>query len=466
MVMGGGFQSVDVDAVASTAIVDLKQPNPSFQPGPAMDAAKMYVSAVVLPDSTVFETGGGTKSIEFDGQPVLSAQIFHPKTNTWTKTASPTVGRLYHSSAVLLPDGRVATFGSNPKTSFEMRIEVFTPPYLQTGTRRPTVTGGATEFHYGDYGTFTTTQASSLTSVVLVRPEATTHSSDPNQRLIDVGFTKTSTGISVTMPTEPNLAPPGWYMLYAVDANGVPSVAKWVHLEGAAAKPHGGYVLDGYGGIHPFALTGASAAPRYERPVLEGLGHRPRRRSPRRPRVATCSTATAGCTRSRAGVPLPPATSARRTGWAGTSPAASPSCPTARRLRARRLRRSAPVPDRQGAMPPAVSGNPMWVGQDRARGITLLADGTGGYVVDSTGKLYPFRIGSGKPAVPPVATPYAPGASGPAVRGAAIQPNRAAGFVLDAFGALHTFPIAGGVPLGVTGAPSWPGMPIARGIAI
>ncbi|MEP6623271.1 MAG: galactose oxidase, partial [Acidimicrobiia bacterium] len=78
MVMGGGDHSHDVGAVASTAIADLKAPSPAFVPGPSMDAAKMYVSAVVLPDSTVLQTGGGAKSVVFSGAPVLSTQIYNP----------------------------------------------------------------------------------------------------------------------------------------------------------------------------------------------------------------------------------------------------------------------------------------------------------------------------------------------------------------------------------------------------
>jgi hypothetical protein len=468
MVMGGGFQSVDVNAVASTAIVDLKRTNPAFQPGPPMDTAKMYVSAVVLPDSTVLETGGATKSVQFSGAPVYSAQIFNPKTNTWRKVASPTVGRLYHSSAVLLPDGRVATFGSNPKTSFEMRIEVFTPPYLQTGTARPVITAGPTELRYGGYAAFATTQAAPITSVVLVRPEATTHSSDPNQRLVDVGFTQTSTGVSVTMPTNANLAPPGWYMLFAVDANGVPSVAKWVHLDGASPKPHGGYVVDGSGGLFPFALKGASAAPAVvnaptwpDADVVRGVARR----------------GTTG------GYVLD--------GFGGIFPWAKPGAPVPPRVSGAPVwtqdiaRGIAVLPDRtggyvldasggifpfrigSGALPPPVTGAPSWPGQDRARGITLMPDGSGGYVVDSTGALHPFQLGTAGTAVPAVTAPYTPGASDPAVRGVAIQPNGAAGFVLDALGGLHPFPIAGGVPLAVSGAPTWPAAtPLAPGLAI
>jgi hypothetical protein len=137
---------------------------------------------------------------------------------------------VYHSSAILLPDGRVATFGGNPVGSFEYRIEIYTPKYLSTGTPRPTITSAPTEMPYGGTYPVSTTQASALTSAVLVRPAAVTHSSDSNQRLVKLGMTTTAGGINVSVPQNPNLTPPGWYMLFVLDSNGVPSVAHWVHV--------------------------------------------------------------------------------------------------------------------------------------------------------------------------------------------------------------------------------------------
>ena len=230
MVLGGGNQDQPVAAVASTAIVDLKSANPSYVPAPPMDVNKMYVSAVILPDSTVLETGGASTTVHNGDHAVLSTQVFDPKTSTWTKEASPVVPRVYHSSAILLPDGRVATFGGNPDDGYEMRIEVYTPPYLWTGTPRPTIDGAPTELGYGGAYSVSTTESSPLRSAVLVRPMAVTHSTDPAQRLIDLPFTTTPNGVSVSVTNNPNLAPPGWYMLFVVDGTGVPSVAKWVHL--------------------------------------------------------------------------------------------------------------------------------------------------------------------------------------------------------------------------------------------
>jgi hypothetical protein len=230
MIMGGGRTNGSKKPTATTAIVDLKDPDPTYVTAPPMEERKIYPSAVILPDSTVLQTGGASTAVNAGNNPVYSAQIFDPETDTWTKAASSTVPRVYHSSALLLPDGRVATFGGNPEGSFEMRIEIYTPAYLEQDTPRPRITSGPTEMTYGGSYALGTTQAAALTSAVLVRPAAVTHSSDSNQRLVRLGLTPTASGISVSVPVQRNITPPGWYMLFVVDANGVPSVAKWVHV--------------------------------------------------------------------------------------------------------------------------------------------------------------------------------------------------------------------------------------------
>ena len=169
-----------------------------------------------------------------DGPTTATTRCSTPRSSTQDrrrgrKVATHTVPRVYHSSALLLPDGRVATFGGNPDGSFEMRIEIYTPHYLEKGRARRSP-AAPTEIHYGGSTRSRTTQASPIRSAVLVRPAAVTHSSDSNQRLVDLPFTPTRTACRSRCTGEPNLAPPGWYMLFVVDGNGVPSVANWVHL--------------------------------------------------------------------------------------------------------------------------------------------------------------------------------------------------------------------------------------------
>lgn len=230
LILGGGRTLSSIPAVSSAAIADMSKSPPKYRPTRSMDTAKLYVSAVILPDSTVLETGGATSALDNGSTPVFSSQIFDPKTNRWSKAATHEVPRVYHSSALLLPDGRVATFGGNPSGAWEMRVEIYTPRYLETGTPRPTIRTGPTEIRYGNDYTIGTAQASPLKSAVLVRPASATHSSDSNQRLVNLPFTRTAGGLTFSVTGEQNLAPPGWYMLFVVDGEGVPSVAKWVHL--------------------------------------------------------------------------------------------------------------------------------------------------------------------------------------------------------------------------------------------
>ncbi len=169
-------------------------------------------------------------SVKVGNNPVYSAEIFDPKTDTWSKAATPTVPRVYHSAAILLPDGRVATFGGNPVGSFETasrsthrRTWRRAPAAVRSPVARPSPpTAGATRSPRP--------RRPRSRRAVLIRPAAVTHSSDSNQRLVSLGMTTTTNGVSVSVPTNPNLTPPGWYMLFVDDANGVPSVARWVHV--------------------------------------------------------------------------------------------------------------------------------------------------------------------------------------------------------------------------------------------
>jgi hypothetical protein len=229
MVIGGGHEESANVALASTAVIDLTQANPTYTKGPSLDTAKMYVSAVILPDGRVLETGGATG---FRGNAssayVRSTQILDPKTMTWAKAPDATVGRTYHSGALLLPDGRVLTFGGNPGDgSYVMDLEIYSPSYM-TKTR-PTITSAPASAAYG--AGFTVGTGAAISSAVLIRPSAVTHSSDSDQRSVDLAVSNvTTTSARLTIPANRNLTPPGYYMLFVRSADGTPSVAKWVKV--------------------------------------------------------------------------------------------------------------------------------------------------------------------------------------------------------------------------------------------
>ncbi|MFF1814879.1 galactose oxidase-like domain-containing protein [Streptomyces sp. NPDC058251] len=247
LTIGGGNIDSNPDANRLTDIIDLKAANPTYTVGPQIpqgtvdlgngkvaetgSEGKMYVSAVLLPDGKVLETGGGLHN---RANPVYEASIFDPATTAFDPVAADPEARGYHSSAFLLPDGRVMATGDNPGNgTWNHNVSIYTPPYLLKGTR-PTITSVIdNEWVYGDTQRITVDRP--IVKAELIRPAAVTHSSDPNQRFVDLPLSVDGNNVDLNVTSNPNMAPPGWYMLFAVDANGVPSVAKWVHLQGPSA---------------------------------------------------------------------------------------------------------------------------------------------------------------------------------------------------------------------------------------
>ncbi|ANP49123.1 hypothetical protein J2Z21_002279 [Streptomyces griseochromogenes] len=266
LTIGGGNIDSNPDAGRLTDLIDLKQASPSYIAGPPVpqgtvdlgngkvaetgDQGKMYVSAVLLPDGKVLETGG---ALHNRADPVYESSVYDPDTNTFDPVAADPESRGYHSSAFLLPDGRVMATGDNPGNgTWNHNVSIYTPPYLYKGTR-PTITSVINqEWKYGDTQRITVDRP--VAEAELIRPAAVTHSSDPNQRFVDLPLSVDGDNVDLNVTNNPNIAPPGWYMLFAVDAGGVPSVARWVHLTGpaalgaSAASPHVHSFADGLKG--------------------------------------------------------------------------------------------------------------------------------------------------------------------------------------------------------------------------
>ncbi|MDV9192617.1 kelch motif-containing protein [Streptomyces sp. SR27] len=242
MVLGGGGVGESSKSTARTSIVDVSVDSPVFTDGPSLPQGTRYLSSVLMPDDTVFTSGGSEDYRGRSGSDILKAQFYDPRANAFTEAAEPTVGRNYHSEALLLPDGRVATFGSDPLFddkdntklgTFEQRIEVFTPPYLhKAGADRPVLGEGPRELDQNGRATFRTKDAGRIAKARLMRPSAVTHTTDVEQRSVELGLRKGRDGLTVTVdvPQDRTLVPPGWYMLFVTDANGIPSEAQWIQV--------------------------------------------------------------------------------------------------------------------------------------------------------------------------------------------------------------------------------------------
>jgi hypothetical protein len=238
MLLGGGGVGESHRSTARTAVVDLAQQHPHYTDGPDLPQGTRYLNAVLAPDDSVFTSGGSADYRGKSASDILGAQFYDPARGTFRPAAAPTVGRDYHSEALLLPDGRIAVFGSNPlfadkanteDAPFEQRIEVYSPPYLY-GRTRPELGSGPVEVDRGQSMTFASSSAAGVRTARLMRPSAVTHATDVEQRSIALDLVRHDRSVSVTVPQDPSLVPSGWYMLFLTDQRGTPSQARWVHV--------------------------------------------------------------------------------------------------------------------------------------------------------------------------------------------------------------------------------------------
>jgi hypothetical protein len=214
----------------------------------SMTFGRWYPSAVTLADGRVLALSGqkpadangprGSVTIPevYDPERNEWRLLWNPETERWTVVASSLRSRMYHSTSVLLPDGRVLTAGgencgSNGRTNVEeTNGEIYSPPYLFRGPR-PVIDATPTELSYGMSFRVDTPNADSIDSVALLRPGAVTHSVDQGQRYVPLTFKRRSGRLDVDAPAGGGTAPPGYYMLFIVDDAGVPSVAKFVRID-------------------------------------------------------------------------------------------------------------------------------------------------------------------------------------------------------------------------------------------
>ncbi len=256
--IGGGNGPTNAVELLDLNVLPLKWNN-NIAP---MNFARRQHNATLLPDGTVVVMGGtqgdGFNNVT-DGSPIRSAELWNPKTRTWTKLAKAAVDRCYHSTAVLLPDATVLSAGGgefrpNPGEPFQHSIDgnhrenldrdthkdaqIFSPPYLflANGMRapRPVITKAPVEVKYGDNFPVETAQPDQVGKVNWIRLSSVTHSFNTNQRINVLKFatdaTATTPTLKVTAPANSNLCPPGHYMLFVLNKAGVPSVAKVIRI--------------------------------------------------------------------------------------------------------------------------------------------------------------------------------------------------------------------------------------------
>ncbi len=233
--------SVDPDqavrpSAATAYVLDMTQASPSWTQVPSMNFARTYHTMVMLPDGNVLVTNGGqTTDAVGVGTAVLEPEMWLPAAQVFTKLAGMVSPRLYHSTALLLPDARVLVTGGgrfngvNEPTD-QLSAEIYSPPYLFKGPR-PTIGSAPSTVNYATNFSVVTPDATQISSVALIRLGAVTHAFDQNQRYVPLTFQQATGGLTVQAPSSANLAPPGYYMLFIINSNGVPSIASMVKIQ-------------------------------------------------------------------------------------------------------------------------------------------------------------------------------------------------------------------------------------------
>lgn len=213
--------------VNTCELINLNQANPAWQATGSMARPRRQHNTTLLPDGQVLATGGSSDfGIDTESGKNLFAEIWDPATGLWTVLAPEQVYRGYHSTALLLPDGRVLSAGGNGHPD----AEVFSPPYLFRGPR-PTLTAAPETIRYKSSFTLTTPDAAKIGKVTLTALGSTTHAQNFGQRFISLKFQATTGGLTVTAPANANLSPPGYHLLWLIHTNGVPSVSKTIRLD-------------------------------------------------------------------------------------------------------------------------------------------------------------------------------------------------------------------------------------------
>ena len=232
MIFGGANPSTN-----TTDIIDLSAGTPAWASGPNMSKPRIEMNATLLPNGGIV-TIGGSLNDEDASTASLQADLFDASGTTVTvgSAGSNAFPRLYHSEALLLPDGTVWVAGGNPnRGSYEQHVEIYKPPYLYNSggslASRPTISSvNPSVVGYGTSFQVQTPDAANISSVVLMKNGSPTHAFDMEQRMVGLTFSAGSGVLNVTGPPNGNIAPPGYYMLFILNTSGVPSVAKFVQV--------------------------------------------------------------------------------------------------------------------------------------------------------------------------------------------------------------------------------------------
>ncbi|MDQ0074856.1 discoidin domain-containing protein [Arthrobacter oryzae] len=236
LTMGGATAYENTNATARAYTIDINN-GATVARTADMGVTRSFANGVALPDGQVLVVGGQATPVPFsDNGARMAPELWNPATGQWTMLAPMAVPRTYHSVALLLPDGRVFVGGGglcgNCSTN-HLDGEIFTPPYLLnadgSARTRPTIVTAPATAAAGS--TISVTTGAQITKFSLMRMSTVTHTVNTDQRRIPLTATAVSGNTAtLTLPADRGVLVPGSYLLFAVDGNGVPSVASTIKI--------------------------------------------------------------------------------------------------------------------------------------------------------------------------------------------------------------------------------------------
>ena len=271
LLLGGtAGTSLSLEKSNKAEVIDLNVPSPTWATVGNLNDVRLLPTGTLLPDGKVLVTGG----TDCDGYNNVSCGSIqtpelwdpeHPETWTTMNATTSMEPRVYHSIAMLMPDGRVMVGGgglpaargeivgnslcdgTNPFNTPEAcrrfghnSVEFFSPPYLYNSDGseaiRPAIASAPESISYGQQFSINVgnVSAAEVKEVVLVRLPSVTHTFDQDQRRVLLGGPVSTNGsdITVNAPANGKACPPGPYMMFLISNNGrkTPSIAKIVRV--------------------------------------------------------------------------------------------------------------------------------------------------------------------------------------------------------------------------------------------
>jgi len=240
----GGAPNYENSAATSNAhVITISSPftNASVQKIRNMAFARSYATSVVLPNGQVLITGGQTYARTFnDENAVLTPELWDPNSCSFTQLSNNTIPRTYHSWAILLPDATILSGGgglcgnaclkTNGANHYD--AEIFYPPYLYapdgTLSQRPVVISLQAVAQLGD--TISIEIDTPDCDLALIRFSSATHTVNTDQRRVPLSYQSDGVTYNITIPDDAGIVVPGYWMLFALNAAGVPSLSKTLQI--------------------------------------------------------------------------------------------------------------------------------------------------------------------------------------------------------------------------------------------